>query len=192
MANNKKGVLSTIVGAVIAVVTFVLVVAKFVMNKLVKGIVFFGLEIPLIYILYGALLKAIFGFDVGAGDINATLYTWGFYVSIALAVVVTIRHIITPDQAKVRYVAKHTQEDKPKKKGWSIFKKPTPQAPAPTPTPATAPTQYATAPRYVEPPRARIQPLVYRSKVNPELLIYEYPDRYDVYRDGRLHAIEYK
>ncbi|MBO5925329.1 MAG: hypothetical protein J6Q52_03655 [Clostridia bacterium] len=186
MANNKKGVLSTIVGAVIAVVTFVLVVAKFVMNKLVKGIVFFGLEIPLIYILYGALLKAIFGFDVGAGDINATLYTWGFYVSIALAVVVTIRHIITPDQAKVRYVAKHTQEDKPKKKGWSIFKKPTPQATA------SVPTQYSPAPRYVEPPRVRTQPLVYRSKVNPELLIYEYPDRYDVYRDGRLHAIEYK
>ena len=190
MANNKKGIIGTVVGAAVAVVTFLLVVAKFVMTKLVKGIVFFGLEIPLVYMLYGAILKAIFGFDVGAGDINATLYTWGFYVSLALAVVVTIRHIITPDGAKTRYVAKHSREDKPKKKWWEIFKKPKTNG-APESVRSYAPTARP-APRPAPPAEVRTQPMVYRSKVNPELLIYEYPDRYDVYRDGRLHAIEYK
>lgn len=186
---------------------------------------FFGLWPAVIYALFGLILYLVFSFSPFDESLNAKLYLGGFMATVVCAVIITGRNLIVrPVKNVVRGYknplwkrnAEEPQEAEPepvsRKKG-TPYKKTkrleparTEEADAPAPRGSypprsDAPYAYYNTPEAPYPPEAyrmaaQEKPKKYFSKVDPDALIHEYSDRFEVYRmvDGRpvRDKVEYK
>lgn len=140
---GKSGCLLGFAGG--AAIKTIFRVINLVLRFLANVLLFFGLYIPFIYLIFGLLLKITLGLDLfNFADTNAQLYLLGMLLCIVCSVIISARNLITkPIASLLAFADKRNEPEKP---------------------------------------------LIYRSRVMPELTVYEYKDRYDLFREinGRL------
>ncbi len=185
---TKKQRPSTFVGgllnALVSVIKFILWLLFMLITKL-------GLWIPALYALFGVglYLFADFNpFDFGGESI---LYLVGFGASVLCALIIAVRNVIVKPLKGVVEGYKNPfwkKEDGEKEKKEKA-------------KPVEAPAQNTgdRVPNYhEEAPKPRIErPKIYRSELEPDSIVHEYSDRFEVFvalPDGRevLDKIEYK
>lgn len=185
---TKKQRPSTFVGgllnAMVSVVKFILWLLFMLITKL-------GLWIPALYALFGVglYLFADFNpFDLGGESI---LYLVGFGASVLCALIIAVRNVIVKplkgvvEGYKNPFWKKSGGEKEPKQKAKQVEVQE-------QKSPDSIPN------RYEETPKPRIErPKIYRSELEPDSIVHEYSDRFEVFvalPDGRevLDKIEYK
>ena len=122
---------------------------------------FFGLYVPIIYLLFGLVLNIAFKFNPFGGDVNGKLYVLGLVECLICTVIICVRNLVArPIQSVFAFLKGHSS-------GRSGGRRDAPETPE-----------------------------VYRSSVRPDLIVYEYRNRYDLFKDenGRLRFLrtEYK
>ncbi len=136
-------------------------IIKAVCSVIGKGIYYFGLYVPIAYLIYGAVLYFIFDFRLFVPTTDGSLYTAGFCITLICSVIIAYKNIILRPYRK--YFAKQDV------------------------------IEYDTSNAGKNAPEA---PKIYKSKVNPDVIVYEYYNRYDLYEehgDGlKQVATEYK
>lgn len=117
---------------------------RFVCKWIATVIMYFGLYIPGLYLVYGIVLHFTLGVRLFDFSTDSQLYLLGMVLCLTASAIIAVRHlVIAPIKSVLKFRDRHAVPE---------------------------------------------QPLVYRSEVNPSLIIYEYDSRYDVYRiiNGRL------
>ena len=169
-------------------------------NAIAKGLssllITTGLIVPCAYFLFGVLLAAIFGFSAGDGSLNATIYKTGMVVAFVIAALMFINNVI------VRPV-KRASRARIKKHKLNPTDDERDQLPAATisgaSVPATAPEIRYPYDDHVAPDRLPSQrisgrevPLIYRSRVHTDIIVYEYSDCFRLYREqnGKLVLVK--
>lgn len=132
-------------GVVTAALGIVWKILKFVLGFVAKVVCYFGLYIPLAYLIYGAVLYFVFDFGLFVGGVDGRLYIFGFVLCLVCSVIITVRSLIV--KPLERYFGGDVIEYAKKGVGGR-----TPEAPT-----------------------------IYKSKVNPGVIVYEYANRYDLY-----------
>lgn len=172
--------------------------------KLIANImVFFGLYVPFFYLMYGELLILFAGFTIVPYNAEVGLFVFGLVISLFCSVIITVRNLIVNPVKAVfgrndkTYKVKYKERLRPSMDyHGGAFPRP--------------------RRRYIAPPRRSEQygyltidspreymnrldsfyerPDVYRSEINPSIIVYEYHDRFDLYRHNgnRLEFIESK
>ena len=153
-------VLSSLVTGLLFVIKILWWILKSLVHVLGEIIVFFGLYVPGLYLLFGAALSKFLGFNMTVASTNRTLFFWGLFLCLVCAVIITIRKLIIM----------------PFKKVFGNFKD------------KTKKQIEDSKPRYdrQDPPRRqplKDGPLVYQSRKYPEITVHEYPDRFELFRD---------
>lgn len=115
-----------------------------------KLIYYFGLYVPIVYLLYGLVLYYVFGFNGFSLSTDGKLFLFGFCLSLICAVILTVKNIIVRPYQK--YFKKSDVVEYGKQQR---LKKDAPEAPK-----------------------------IYKSRVNPGVIVYEYANRYDLYEQG--------
>ena len=148
---------------------------KYVFGGIIDVCMFFGLEVPLLYIIFGAVLRSNFGLDISEQSSSRTLFYLGFWLCLIVALVILIRHIV---DAKRETTSRMFRKVHPKKRKKRVL----------YPQKIEKPIRTQSLIKRDEKPR------VYRSQMYPELLIHEYSDRFKVYdyETRELVRVEYK
>lgn len=185
---TKKQRPSTFVGgllnALVSVFKFILWLVFMALTKL-------GLWIPALYALFGVGLYLFADFNPFDFGTESILYLVGFGASVLCALIIAVRNVIVKplkgvvEGYKNPFWKKSDDGKEPKQKAKEVEVK------AENP-PDRVPYQYEEAPK----PRIE-RPKIYRSELEPDSLIHEYSDRFEVFvtlPDGRevLDKIEYK
>ena len=152
--------LSSLITGLMFVIKLLWWIFKSVVHVLGEIIVFFGLYVPGLYLLFGAVLSKFLGFSMVDASVDRTLFFWGLFLCLVCSVIITIRKLIIA----------------PFKTAFGNFKS------------NTKKRIENTKPRYEqsEPPRRTSEPyapLVYQSRTYPEITVHEYPDRFELFRD---------
>lgn len=144
------GVLTTALGIVWKIL-------KVAIELVAKAIYYFGLYVPLAYLLYGLILYLIFDFNPFYPDIDGKLYIFGFALCLICAVIITVKNVF------VRPLRNYFENSRV--------------------------IEYNTKGKSKNLPEA---PRIYKSRVNPGVIVYEYENRYDLYKqsDGRLVLVK--
>lgn len=187
--NTRKQRPSTFVGGLLNALFSVF---KFILWLLFMMITRLGLWIPALYALFGLGLYLFADFNpLDIGSVESIMFAVGFGASILCALIIAVRNvIIKPMKGVVEgyknpFWKKKSDKEAPEKQR------------QPEPVPVQEP-QYGVPNRYVEVPVYRTErPKVYRSELEPDSIIHEYGDRFEVFvtlPDGReiLDKIEYK
>ncbi len=115
--------------------------------KVTSEIIFrFGLYVPILYLIYGAVLTGVFGLNIFGLSTDSKLYIVGFSVSIACAIAISIRTLFFCSDSKFKREKVIEYDNKKLSKN------------APEP------------------------PKIYNSTVNKGIIVYEYSNRYDLYK----------
>lgn len=185
---NKKQRPSTFVGGLLNALVSVF---KFILWLLFMLITKLGLWIPALYALFGVGLYLFADFNPFDFGTESILYLVGFGASVLCALIIAIRNVIVKplkgvvEGYKNPFWKKADGEKEPMKK----------ENPVEVPP---AVREERAAPVYEDAPRPRFErPKIYRSELEPDSLIHEYSDRFEVFvtlPDGRevLDKIEYK
>ena len=153
-----------------------------------KLISFLGLWAPGIYCLFGVVLYFGFSFNPFEGDPNSALFVTGFAITCISAVIITGRNLLVRPFLYIREKVVGSDNDiKPDE--FFIDK-------------SNARKRKTDAETLIrrkaagELKRADERPLVYYSKIEPDTLVHEYSDRFEVFRvrNGKpyIYKIEYK
>jgi hypothetical protein len=161
--------------------------------KLVANIlVFFGLYIPFFYLIYGGALYLFAGFRFMPYTPEVGLFFFGLALCALCAVIITVKNmLIKPLKAIFGRNEKEYEERHPRPRPYYATMRYDGGDYFPRPRPRIYPErseQYGYL--RIDSPREYIDrfdafyehPDVYRSEMNPDLIIYEYDDRFDVYR----------
>ena len=167
-------------------------------NAVAKGLssllVATGLIVPLSYFLFGVVLTALFGFSASDGSINAIIYKAGFGVCLLANVLIFIYNVFVRPVKKAHRarIEKHKLEPAEQKPESA----PTQPATYTLPPAGISDAPHETAQRidpntyFQEAQRlptrrmnGREMPLIYRSKVHPEIIVYEYSDCFRLYKE---------
>lgn len=154
-------VLSSLITGLLFVIKILWWVLKSLVHVLGEIIVFFGLYVPGLYLLFGATLSKFAGFDMSAVGTNRTLFFWGLFLCLVCSVIITIRKLIIA----------------PFKTVFGNFKSKTKNRIEKSRPHYDTPQQ----PRRME--QGKI-PLIYQSRTYPEITVHEYHDRFELFRDG--------
>ena len=184
-------------GCIIA--TAVAVVYKFIQfafNLVVKGLssvlLATGLIVPCCYFLFGVILNAVFGFSLSDGGTNATIYRIGLLISVGIAALILIYNLfIRPVRRSSR--SKNATHRLDESDEAVKVHEPEIREERNIPAPSSPISYIPTTPSYGYESRdmrrlGREVPLIYRSRVHPDIIVYEYSDRFRLYREieGRL------
>lgn len=121
-------------------------------------IFYFGLYVPILYLIYGAVLHGVFRFELFNLTTDSKLFIFGFAICIAASLLISVKNLIVKPYKRF-FKKTHIIEYKNDKK----LARDVPEAPK-----------------------------IYKSKVNPGVIVYEYSNRYDLYEeiDGGLEKVE--
>ena len=159
--------------AVVLVLKVVGMVLLQTLRVLANTIVYFGLYVPFFYFILGGIFVGIGAFSFSAVSVNMVL----FYVGLALCFGVSVcifvrsyakkpvRSVAQGSVAAVRAVAGRSRHVAAKRR-----------------VVADSEAEMASAGRPL---------LVYYSQENPNHLVHEYEDYFDVYYDDRVHPVSY-
>lgn len=168
---------------------------KFIANVMV----FFGLYIPFFYLIWGEILLLFTDFHISPYNTDLGLYLFGLVLSLFCSVIISIRTIIIkPFKALFGRDEKFQEHYAPPQyisyEGHGDFPRPPKRL-----KPRTYRSEeYGTL--RIDKPKEFMdryehfheRPEIYRSEVEPDLIIYEYSNRFDLYtlNDSRLEFIE--
>ncbi len=197
MAGKSKGI---VIGILIVFVLKLLMYAfKITTKVLAHIIVYFGLYIPFFYCIFGLVLYGAFGLNFDSLNTNTMLFFSGLGLSLLCSLIITLRNLVvrpiksvfaysedyrpTYREEERRYYERHIAE--PSKRYYNQ---------------ASQERRKEDADGYIKreyresDPR---MPIIYYSEREPELLIYEYDDRFEVFIDNgsqpkRYLRTEYK
>lgn len=186
-------------------------------NVILKGIawvlVFFGLWIPFFYALGGVILYLIFHFNPFDGSQNSVLYLVGFGLCCVGSVIITIRKLILKplksvaegykkplwtrkDEVNGNEEKEEEAPNKTKKRRERVTKPEETEAEKPLLSENPSNKDSLTQEESALPRAYREEPKVYYSTREPNTLIHEYNDRFEVYRVVGEHKfldkVEYK
>ncbi len=166
--------LTLIVTGAVFLVKIIIWLFRVIVRALGEIIVFFGLYIPGLYLLLGAVLSKYLGFDLNVAGTERTLYLIGIALCFLCSALITIRKlVIAPVRTAFSGMGKRTKRE--------IVKRP-----------------------YFREEERRVTrdfksspyPLEYRSKLYPEIRVREWSDRFELYRDDgegeKFFKVEYK
>lgn len=135
---------------------------KFVCDVVGKTIYYFGLYVPLAYLIYGMVIHFVYDFKCFELTVDGKLYIFGFCLSLLASLIISVKNLIIKPYRK--YLKKDDVVE------YGIKQRLSKNAP--------------------EAPR------IYKSKVNPGVIVYEYANRFDLYEQDDLGlrqvATEYK
>ena len=148
-------------------------IIKWLLKIVYKVVVFLNMQLPLLVVLVGIVLYLVGLFD--GGGVAVTIYVICLVVSVVIAIIGLIKKLLGLD--------KETE----KTSGVQIVENPqtpnTAQQPAPAPAPQVVIVQQ---PANVSPEQAQVQvneqPQYFRLKQNPNYVMAEYPDRYELFK----------
>jgi len=126
-------------------------VLKLIATIIAKIIVYFGLWMSILFLIFGAILHWTYGFELFDRSTDSILYILGLCLTLVIAVLLSIRNLIVKPYRK--YFKKDDVVEYGKKQR---LKRSAPEAPT-----------------------------IYKSKVNPGVIVYEYKNRYDLYEEDR-------
>lgn len=144
-------------------------ILKAIITLLGKILVFFGLYIPGVYLLLGAVLTKFSVFSFSVLDTRLNLFILGLILCVVCAIIISVRNLIVKPFATVvknfgKDAKKEFVDNRPK------IKKNAKDNPRREQTP---------------------YPLVYRSQIYPDITVHEYEDRFDLYRDEKNGKIKF-
>ena len=150
-------------------------IIKWVLKIVYKVIVFLNMQLPLLVVLVGIVLYLVGLFD--GGGVAVTIYVICLIVSVVIALIGLVKKLLGLD--------KETSNDKTS--GVQIVENP--QTPTTATQPAPAPqVVIVQQPANVSPEQAQVQvqvnaePQYFRLKQNPNYVMAEYPDRYELFK----------
>jgi len=162
---GKSGTRLVLIVALLAALKLTYTIVKEFVRILAKVIVYFGLYVPFGYFLFGVILVAVGAFDFEVVSVDSIL----FYVGLALCFGVSVCLFI------------HSYANKPV---YTIVAGSGAAIRAAVPPKRQRKRRVVREVKRPEREQGAGQPLfVYHSEVNPNLLIQEYDDHFDVYYD---------
>lgn len=180
-AGVKLGFAVILTGIVRAIYKVLEVVAIIILELLV----YFGLWIPTVYMIITGICMLTGNLDLSQYNVSTIIFYIGLALCLLGSLVITIRHLILNpisqiiDERKIKKEFKHNQEIEKQKMLYEkdpakYYAKYEGQAPHPS------------HPVYRQDQKERrenMPPIVYRSNVNPSIIVHEYKDYFDVYRE---------
>lgn len=177
----KLGFAVILTGIVKAIYKVLEVVAIIILELLV----YFGLWIPTVYMIITGICMLTGNLDLSQYNVSTIIFYIGLALCLLGSLVITIRHlIINPigdiiEERKVKKQFKHNQELEKQRMMYEndpakYYAKYEGQAPHPS------------HPVYRQDKNERKEnhpPLVYRSNVDPSIIVHEYKDYFEVYRE---------
>lgn len=159
--------------AILGLLRLLYTVVRETVKVLAKTIVYFGLYVPFFYLIVGCVLVGLGAFSFEVMSINAILFYIGLALCFAVAVCLFVRSYgrkspscVAEGSAQAIRQAAGNRPRLPQKKNRKTAAKPDRAGPTET-------------------------PLIYYSELEPNLLIHEYSDRFDVFYDDRTHPLRY-
>lgn len=146
---------------------------KVIVRAVGEIIIFFGLYIPGLYLLFGVILSKFTEFDINAVGLDRTLFLIGLGLCLVCSILLTVRKlIITPIKTVFSGVGKRTKK--------TISSRP----------------DFRDEQRRVERNPYSPYPLEYRSKLYPDIKVREWSDRFELFKDDgegeKFYKVEYK
>ncbi len=180
-------VLTAIATGLFFVLKIIFWILKFIVTILGEIIVFFGLYVPIVYAILGAILARFTTFSLTEPSTDLNLFFLGLGLCGVCAIIITIRNfVIRPfktvfgkfakrrkDQLSSVPKMKKKEKDQPRRKD-----------------DITNDSDLVVEPTNTKRKKGKEaldeseKPLIYRSRVHPEITVYEYSDRFDLYRDS--------
>ncbi len=139
-------------------------VVNFLLHVIAYVMLFLGLYVPLIYLMYGLIIAGIFKFDLfSLSGLYSSLYVWGLALSFVVSLIISVRNIFLKPATKI--VEKLSI--KPPKK---------------------APKKEI----YGQNRDFEGYPLIYESQVHKGIIVHEYKYYFDLFErvNGRLQKIK--
>lgn len=180
-------------------VTLVEVVVRFLAGILV----FFGLWIPFLYALVGVVLFLTLKFNPFDWGIEGQLFIAGFVASCVCSLVITVRNlIIKPVRSTVQGFVNPVWQKKAERENEELGRHNRKvRQPKPQERPAKRLDKESAAERHFAtvtpaPTAATEKPEIYYSRLEDDLLVHEFSDRFELYRmignKAKLERVEYK
>ncbi len=130
-------------------------ILKYLVSFIADVLYYFGLYVPLAYLVYGGVLYGVFKFEPFSLSYDSMLYLFGLGLCVIASVILTVKKLIIKPireafkKPDLGIKAKDGEERKPSSSSRSSG--------------------------------AYEAPVIYESKVNPGIIVYEYANRYDLY-----------
>lgn len=149
-------------------------------------LMYFGLIVPFFYMIFAISLMLWCGLDLRISGVDTNLFYFGLTLSLLCSIVISIKNIIIyPIKDYLNY--KRAKEEYKRRKEIAKKRELFKQNPS---------KYYAKFPEEMPPPadpiyinkksdRDKPRPLIYRSKVNSKIIIHEFPDKFEVYKDTK-------
>lgn len=157
--------------------------------KLIANImVFFGLYIPFFYLIYGGILILFANFSLIPYNANAGLFYFGLILCVFCSIIISVKSlIIKPFKAIFGRDEQDYRQSLPRKpmpyRGEDKFPRPRRQIQPPIRSRDYGFYRIDRPSEYLERmDKLYERPDVYRSEMYPDIIVYEYCDRFDLYR----------
>lgn len=164
-----------------SVLRFIASVLELILRIIINLLLFFGLWLPLVYALFGLALYLGLGFNPLDWELEGQLYISGFATCILCSLIITIRNLIVKPAKQVfdGFRTPLWQRKKDKKIELVEIQKP-------------KKTITNSGKNLIK----KEKPIIYYSSVEPDILIHEYADRFEIFKvennKARLESVEYK
>ncbi len=174
------------------IMTILHIIALIVVNLLV----YFGLWIPLVYMIITGILMLGGGLDLAVLDTNTILFYCGLALCFAGSIVITIRHLIImplKDMMNISDAKKKIKEKKQLEKQRKLYM----SDPAKYFIKYEGEMPHDSHPVYLQTKKERantLPPIVYRSNVDQSIIVHEYSNHFEVFREynGKCTRIDIK
>ncbi|MGI6702352.1 MAG: hypothetical protein ACOX3U_07865 [Christensenellales bacterium] len=157
--------------------------------KLIANImVFFGLYVPFFYLIFGEMLLLFAGFSLTPYNTNVGLFIFGLVLSCFCSVIITVKNLI------LKPIKAVFGRDSDKEIRYPIRRRPIRYTGGRYPAPRRTLPPPIRSREYgylrIDSPKEYFdrldyyyeRPDVYRSELNQDIIVYEYRDRFDLYR----------
>lgn len=160
-------------------------------------LLYFGLWIPVLYLAITGIFMLLGGIDLNVLNTNTVLFYIGLVLSLIGSVVITIRHLIIKplnEVIKTRQAKNELKKRRELLKEKKLYQK----DPAKYFVKYEGGLPHPSHPVYYQSDRERREqtpPLVYRSNVDPSIIVHEYSSHFEVFREypnGKIVKIDIK
>ena len=163
---------------------------------IINLLVYFGLWIPLIYMIITGILMLTGGLNLSVIDTNTIIFYCGLALCFVGSIIITIRHLIVMPLKEMMNISDAKKKIKDKKeldKQRRLYM----SDPAKYFIKYEGEMPHDSHPVYLQSKKERatsLPPVVYKSNVDQSIIIHEYSNHYEVYREqnGRCTRIDIK
>jgi hypothetical protein len=164
-----------------SVLRFIVSALELILRILINLLIFFGLWLPLVYALFGLALYLALGFNPLDWNLEGQLYISGFATCVLCSLIITVRNLIVKPAKQVFDGFKTPLWKRAKDKNIELVE---------------ITKSKATVKQPKKKSEKEEKPSIYYSAIEPDTLIHEYSDRFEIYKiednKARLETVEYK